>query len=364
MLLGSQNYKSYTNPQGILIGIRASLRPLTYHAKCSACGCEFRTSHVRVETCSCPMHCKTRTTQKPSPTARAGTGIREESVRSSQSAESAAFRDQEEDTGEVNSTGNRNRRYSASKGLSGYFESPTFNNDRDRASYREFKHEFDEEKERPLKEATEAFKKSADAVARARRQFVAESVDPEFYITPDEWDNLNAASELALGGSDEALGFLNQSVIEKFRVFGSHHDFVNSPKNLDALTAYCERNMHAHGIKSVVYVPFEILVRAFARLRLFSLLEEPTHVYIDPEPDKENYFETEQRRQREEEQRQAEKATRRGVDPQTGAERIYSTREVRLMSADQFKRCFFSKIAPTFKDLFIALSENRTGAQT
>ena len=41
-----------------------------------------------------------------------------------------------------------------------------------RASYCEFKDEIDEEKDRPLKEVTEAFKKSADAVAREGEEFV------------------------------------------------------------------------------------------------------------------------------------------------------------------------------------------------
>ena len=82
----------------------------------------------------------------------------------------------------------------------------------------------------------------------------------------------------------------------------------------------------------------------------------PTEITIPPEPQREGYLnrlEVEREAQRKDEQ------GRTGVDPVTGLPKTYTAREIRNMSADQFKRAFFSGIAPTFRDLFIALSGNR-----
>jgi hypothetical protein len=235
-----------------------------------------------------------------------------------------------------------------------------FNNDRDRESYRQFVREEQEAIERPIRESEAVFKRTADAVARERQRVVREGIDPKFSLTQDEQDNIQAAKDLSLAGSDEALSFLNQAVIEKFREFGSHHDFIRSPANLDVLIGYVERNLKARGIWPIVYVPFETLVRAFAVLEHWNCFPDLVgHVYIEPEPEKENYFAAEERRQREAREREAEQENRTGVDPLTGESRVFSKREIRSMSADQFKRTFFSRIAPTFKDLFIALSESK-----
>jgi hypothetical protein len=109
MPLGANDYKGYTNPQGIEIGNRASLRPLQYHARCTKCASEFKVSHQRVETVKCPMNCFNRTAQKPTPSARAAvTGI-QEAVRSADSASAREFHRQEENSGanEINITGKR-----------------------------------------------------------------------------------------------------------------------------------------------------------------------------------------------------------------------------------------------------------------
>jgi hypothetical protein len=352
MPLGSYDYIGSTNSRGIHIDSRASLRPLVYHAHCENCSTGFRVPHIKAEFARCPMNCGNRPVIKPA-SSMGTTGRREDSV-GIRSSNSGSVR-QEVESDKV--TDNIRRPVGR-----GYFKPPVFNNDRDRESYRQFLAEEREAQEKPVREAEAAYKKSADAVARERQRAVKNGVDPSFKITPDERDNLQAAKELSLAGSDEALSFLNQAVIEKFRIFGQHHDFVPSPANLDVLTSYVERNFKARGISPIVYVPFEILVRAFAVLEHWNCFPDVVeHVHIDPPPSEPNYFEREEQRQRENAEREAEIASRTGRDILNGEPgRVYSKFELKKLSGDEYRRAF--QVAPTFRDLFMAANESRRPA--
>lgn len=198
MGLGASDYTGYVNGNNIGIERRASVRPLRWRARCQNCLTTFQLDHARVEYAKCPNKSCGREVRTDGNHSLANTAQVQEAVRSSNAADAREFH--RDNTAVENNTGPRKKSL-----RDGYFKPPQFTNDRDRESYRQFKHEFDEESERPLKEATEAFEKSADALARERRKTVAEGVDSEFHITADEWDNINAANELSLSGSDEAL---------------------------------------------------------------------------------------------------------------------------------------------------------------
>jgi hypothetical protein len=338
---------------GIFVEKMTQRRPSPrYRVACLDCGTSWTEDQHRISYLTCKNPNCGRAAQTVSSTL-ANTATVQEGVRS---ADSQSARDFHRDNDAVEDNTVPVRRTLRD----GYFKPPVFTNDRDRESYRQFLREEQEAIERPIREAEAVFKRTADAVARERQKAVKEGIDPKFSLTQDEQDNIQAAKDLSLAGSDEALSFLNQAVIEKFREFGSHHDFVTSPANLDVLTSYVERNFKARGIWPVVYVPFETLVRAFAVLEHWNCFPDLVgHVYIEPEPEKENYFAAEERRRREAEAQRRDEQSRTGIDLVTGLPKTYTAREIRAMSSDQFKRCFFSKIKPTFKDLFIALSENR-----
>jgi hypothetical protein len=103
MPLGSVDYTGFVNANHVGIEKRVSLRPLRYRARCQNCLTTFPVDHERVPYVRCPSNCSNRPVNKPSPSLGV-TGAREEAVRSSNSANSAAFRREEAENGngEVN----------------------------------------------------------------------------------------------------------------------------------------------------------------------------------------------------------------------------------------------------------------------
>ena len=299
---------------------------------------------------------KPKETVKPSPSI-ASTGSREYATRSADSATLRKFTSQEAqgNTQPVSVEGRRNFRYSASKGLQGYFKSAGLSSERDRQSAKAFLKEESDKAEAEFKAVEDAFKATANALAEEQRNAVASGIDPLFELSLGDRQNLEAAKDFALQENEEALDMLNQNVWDNFHEFGSHHDFMRSEKDYAAIKGYVERNLKAHGIKEVVYCPFSVLVRAFARLEMYSLLDTPAHIFIAPERAKENYFEAEERRHREKAEQEAEIASRTGIDPLTGGSRVYTKTEIRRMSGDDFKKAQIGgTVLPTFTDVFSA----------
>jgi hypothetical protein len=343
---------------------RVSRKPVKYQAKCLDCGYEFPVLHVSLNSgATCPNRRNHGKAAQKVSLALANTATVQEGIRSSNSASAREFHAQEEQSSNgdtVHTQGRKNIRLSAHRDLNfGYFQSAGFSNERDRRSVREFLREENDKAEAAFKAVEDAFKATANALSRERRNAVATGVDSALVIDQDEWDNITAAHELSLAGNDEAIDLLNQNVYERFISFGKHHDWVNSERNLDALTSYCERNLKAHGVNPVIWVPFSVLVKAMARLRLYSLLDEPEHVYHPEPPETENWYAREQREKREEADKETERQTRVGRDPLTGEIREFSKFELKRMSADEYRKAF--QVAPTFRDLFIAANEARRG---
>lgn len=353
MPLGQIDWTGYESPTGVRITGIASRRPhVRWNAECTEPGCnhQFVLDHNKVENAGCPAR---RFHDRAKPAAldtnaddfiAAKLAAKEERAAKQALELAATERRMRADLGEdADKPGLKRLRDVAIHTPMG---------DRERESYREFKREFDEEQERPLKEATAQFKATADALARARRDMVLTRADDKFYVTDWEAQNIYAAQEL----SEEALEFTQNENIKKFRAEMQREDYMPTERNAQLILDYCSRNYCANNLP-IGFILASVLIRAFARLRTFALLEEVQHINIEPEPAKENYFEAEERRQREAEAKRQEEQSRTGVEPLTGNARVYTAREIRLMSADTFKRCFFSKIHLSLTDYFNALSK-------
>jgi hypothetical protein len=159
--------------------------------------------------------------------------------------------------------------------------------------------------------------------------------------------------------SDEQQELAQQIANDLFLESMVRQDFVPTKGNSQIIFGYLERQFKAAGLPSC-YAPCSCLIRAFARCRWANLLQEVEHIYHPmPEPT-ENYMEAEARRQREEAARQAEIASRTGIDPATGLPRIYTAREIYLMSGDDLRRAQIGgKVRSTFTDVFSANEARR-----
>ena len=357
MPVGVQDYKGYTNPQGIEIGNRAQRRPPTYHARCSKCGTEFHVSHRRVETEKCPMNCSNRTAQKPGPSL-GSTGSKEFATRSSDSADSAAFRRSEADSGDdtVQISGKRNVRYSASKGLNGWFKSQGLTTDRARAEWRQHLAEEAAAEEAKFKPLREEFERLSQALALEQQRAIRDGVDRWFCerLDNDERINILAVAEM----SDEEANAAQEIANELFKEMMVRQDFVPTQKISQTIFAYLERQYKALGLPAC-YASATLLIRAFGRCRLANLLEEVKHVVVSSQESVE--LESQQAEQREkaaQDQRDIEAADIASRTDRYGE--VFTARQIEAMPSDTYRKHFpINRSGETMGDLLDAMRSKK-----
>jgi hypothetical protein len=113
---------------------------------------------------------------------------------------------------------------------------------RQRQEIKAHRQQFQEEQERPLKEAEAQLMSTANALARLERDRVANGVDEKFAesISDEEIDNILAASEL----TEEELAFTNAANRDVFFHCGA--PYLKTEKNAQTMLDYLERNYRAH----------------------------------------------------------------------------------------------------------------------
>jgi len=343
-MLGSRDYarEQYTNEFNQAVERLVLRRPLRWKVVCLKCLGQQNVDHEKVPYVRCKNAACGKAAVKPAPS-MARTGTREEATRSANAAASRAFH-HEDDTGNLPPV--------KRDVDSGYFESSGFTNDRERQSYRQFIKEFAKEQERPLREAETKLQNTANKLAALERDRIANGVDDDdkFFLKPDELDDVLASeqySDAQLDGANKANGELFRQVC---------FDYLPSEANMRMILDYLTRNLRARHLP-IGFLPANLLIRTYVRLNSYGLLERPQEVYVEPEPRKESYDEALERHEREEQARLEDEQSRKGTDWRTGQSRIFSAREIRLMSADEYKRAFLNRIAPTIRDLFEAGSE-------
>ena len=230
MGIGASDYTGYVNGNNIGIERRASLRPLRWRARCQNCLTTFQLDHSRVEYAKCPNKSCGREARTDGNHSLANTAQVQEAVRSSNAADAREFH--RDNAAIENNTAPRKKSL-----RDGYFTPPQFTNDRDRQSYRDFREEFDEEQTRPLREAEQKFQDTANKLARLEQDAVANRVDPEFYLKPEEKTDCFAAQ----GMFDETLAEFNAQNRDVF--FHTCPDYVRSKRMLRSFWRICSGTM-------------------------------------------------------------------------------------------------------------------------
>jgi hypothetical protein len=190
--------------------------------------------------------------------------------------------------------------------------------DRDRRSIREFMDEEarlyaaeEEAKERPIREAEKQLKETHRKLYALQKEQVQTGADDEIFVDP-----LTIGYTIPQADADKYNA-------EQCRLFiQTHPDFYNSQRNIATVIDYFVRN-------KINIISASTLERAVERLKAFHLFEERPA----PEPEPE-----EEQQPMVVEPPKAE--TFIGIDPTTGRDREYTSREVEAMSSDEYRRAF------------------------
>ncbi len=189
--------------------------------------------------------------------------------------------------------------------------------DRDRRSLRAFMDEEAErerlereERERPIREATDKLRETHRKLAAVERERLTSIPDPERWLDPAVGPDVRM--------TDAQADAFNRDQSKAYR---DAHPDLWSPELVDLLAAYFRKE----GIRLVTASMLERLVERFAEAGLLperpaepepeATIEEEPVVIVEPE-------------------------RHVGIDPLTGEEREYTSREVERMSADEFRRAF------------------------
>ena len=191
--------------------------------------------------------------------------------------------------------------------------------DRDLLSLRQFREEREaiekadrEERERPIREAVATAQSLHQQIAAVRRERLSTIPDPERWLDPAVGPNVRFTQADARKFNAEQSNLYRQS----------HPETYWCPELVDLLGAYFDKEK----IQIVTATMLEKLISRFDEVGL--LPQRP--IEPEPEPEEEQPVITTVQ----------PPATEIGIDPLTGLEREYTAREVRLMSADQWRRCF------------------------
>jgi hypothetical protein len=211
--------------------------------------------------------------------------------------------------------------------------------ERDRLSLRAHREEVEaeerrqqEERERPFREAQAKFDQNLRSLHALYRERILNGRDDEMFISPELAGVRMSLEEAAEFNRKQAELFVQQTPdFEPFR----------SPEAFHAITGYFER----HNIKIISAAMFKA---AFERLRTFGIIS-PRPVPEQPTPEPEAIIESTPEPPKPE--------TFVGRDPETGEERVYTSREVYLMGSEQYRRCF--PVLPTMAHTIFAMREQR-----
>jgi hypothetical protein len=190
--------------------------------------------------------------------------------------------------------------------------------DRDRRSLRAFLEEESErerlereERDRPIREATEKLRATHRKLALIERERLTTIPDPERWLDPAVGPNVRMTEQ-------QAADF-NRDHAKAYRE--SHPEIYWSDALLDLLSRYFQK-------EHLKLITAEMLERLVERLAAVGLLPERP---IEPEPDP--VIE-------EEPVAVAQPERHVGIDPLTGEQREYTEREVARMTAEEFRRAF------------------------
>jgi hypothetical protein len=188
-----------------------------------------------------------------------------------------------------------------------------------------------ERTEAPIRAAEEQLRQTSVKLHAVIRERVEKGHDDELYVSPALVGARMTQQEAARHNTASGKLFLERNPW-----------FYNTPDNIRTVIEYFLRN-HTNVIDA------EMWERAAKRLAEFNLLpdhrpEQEPEPQPEPqpvEPSKPEVFE--------------------GRDPATGEPRTYTKRQVYLMDAETYRRTF--ETATTFKDVFIAMREQREAQQ-
>jgi hypothetical protein len=190
---------------------------------------------------------------------------------------------------------------------------------RDMLSVRQFREEREaieradrEQRERPIREAEAKAKELHQKLAVVRRERLTAIPDPDRWLDPAVGPDVRFTQANARKFNAEQSNLYQQS----------HPDTYWCPALIDLLSAYFDK-------ERISLVTATMLEKLIARFDEVGLLPQRP---FEPEPEPEEELPVITTVQ--------QPATEIGIDPLTGLEREYTAREVHLMSADQWRRCF------------------------
>jgi hypothetical protein len=169
-----------------------------------------------------------------------------------------------------------------------------------------------EERERPVREAVATAQSLHQQIAAVRRERLTTIPDPERWLDPAVGPDVRFTQADARKFNAEQSNLYRQS----------HPETYWCPELVELLGAYFDK-------ERISLVTATMLERLISRFDEVGLLPQRP-IEPEPEPEEEQPVITTVQ----------PPATEIGIDPLTGLEREYTAREVRLMSADQWRRCF------------------------
>lgn len=200
---------------------------------------------------------------------------------------------------------------------------------RDRLSLRAFREEEAERerrereaRERPIREAERRIDQTTREIYDTIQERLGNQKDDEIYVSPELKNARMSRAEADAFNIRSANAFVKHTP-----------DYFRCDENRDALAQYFKRN-------GIEIIDESMFAAAFLRLSQYGLMRERPAPPPEPEP----------QTQPEEPQQQPQMFD--GVDPTSGLPRSYTSREVDLMTADEYRRAFqlYGDRSPVFID--------------
>lgn len=218
--------------------------------------------------------------------------------------------------------------------------------ERDRLSIRAYREEEEareraeqEERERPIREAEAAMNSTYRELAKVvRARLHGEVKDPDLYLDPEV-----AAAKM----SKEQANAFNAEQFNKF--YHAHPELAAQLGTGPELEKTLEIVAHYWTVNKIAIATERMFWNVIQRMHETGMLPGPPQPEPEPEPTPEP-----------EPAKPAGPKVYVGRDWETGEEKTFTQREVNRMSSLDFKRAF--EVAPTIRDLFIAMNDQREQA--
>ena len=283
-----------------------------YQCTCGVCGCRqtCSQSHIRSGVARCLNSACGKT--DPTPAKQSATDFADRAARLQREAEQAAL-DASARRMSAETEGYALPSRTLPKTLT-----PAPVRERDRLAARAHRDELEaiaaaerEAVEKPIRDAEKALKATANQLAEAVRQNISTGTDDAFALDPETLKPIPTATVKAWQRQQSATFKANNPA------------YFACDENFATISAYIERN-----VPGIRLVSARQLTDAYRRLSEYGLLKERPVPVEEPTPEPEVA------------QQPSEPKGELGIDPLTGEPRIYTPREVRMMSSDQYRRCF------------------------